>query len=208
MTGLYSLSVAGHPLVLHLVHDAKGRLTGHAFYTVGQVAPAVLRVRGRITGAAGSVTAAMTLKGASPDRSVAAALGFSLGLSASTRQLRGQGTGTIRSAGATEVVREEALVLPIPGPMDGSWALRVWLSPLGTAIGGTARLTLSNGVTHACLLKGRIVGPSTVDINVFGAPEDPLARAIRLAVTVGTLEGESAMLQTVAGRGYGQVLAR
>lgn len=208
LTGLYSLSVAGHPLVLHLVHDAKGRLTGHAFCTVGQATPLALQVRGRVTGAAGTVIAAITLKGTSPDRSVAAALGFSLGLSASTRQLRGEGTGTIRSAGATEVVREESLVLPVPGPMDGRWALRVWLSPLGTAVGGTARLTLSNGATHACLLKGRIVGPATVNINVFGAPEEPLARAIRLAVTVGTLEGESATLQAVSGRGYGQALAR
>ena len=206
LSGTYTTSAAGYPLVLNLVHDTKGRLTGRAIYTVGEAAGGVtLPIKGSVKGSAGRVVVKIALQGADQDRGVSVKLALNLALNAATRQLSGPLTGSVTLAGTATPVAD-SVALSIPVPMDGTWTLLLHLAPAGQTVTGTALLTLSNGVDYAYVVRGRTAG-SAVVLSLAVAPTDPLGSGITILATAVTLEGQWARLLSHSAKGYGQALA-
>jgi len=206
LSGTHVFDVIGNPLVLNVVHDTKGKLTGTATYTVAKASIVTMAVKGTVKGANGSVTMRGSMKGASPDRAVSVALALDLTVDTANRRLTGPLTGTVKAGGVTTPV-DEALCLDIPSPMDGTWALAFDLAQSGTAVTGTARLTLSNGAGHDVTVKGKTGANSTAVLGLAGDKADPAAKAIKIKATITPLEGGWARLEAFTGKGYGQTVA-
>jgi hypothetical protein len=207
LSGTYRLRVAENPLVLNLVHDALGRLTGNATYTVGEGTVVNLPVRGSVRGSAGNLVVKIALNGADPAKTVTVKLALALTLTpnAGLPQLTGPLTGRVTLAGTVTTVADP-VELPIAAPKDGSWSLRLRLAPAGRgAVTGSATLTLAGPVDYDYAVRGRILG-STLVLDLAGSPADPLARGIAIRAVATTLEGNLAMLQAFSGKGYGQTL--
>ena len=204
LSGTYSTEVGGMPLVIHLVHDSKGKLTGTAALTVLTVVT-TLPIKGAVRGAEGSLSARFGMKGVSSNRALRAAFAFDLTLNATTRQLVGQVTGSLSAAGITAPVEEPA-TLDLPASMDGTWALRFALVPGAKTVGGSATLTLSNGVAYECVVHARLSGLRVVG-DLTAAPADVSARGIRIRATMSQWSGGWARLEALAGTAYGQALA-
>ncbi len=205
LTGTYTTTVAGAPLRLHLVHDTEGRLNGTATYTVAKATVVTMPIRGSARGPDGTPSLLLSLHGADAAGSVSVHLTLALTLDAGTRQLTGTLIGTVTNA-ATTTPLSSHVALPIPAPMDGTWSVQFQLTPAGRTVTGTARLLLSNGVSHDVAARGRIAG-QTVLLSLAAAPGDPAAKGIHIRATALPLEGGWATLQTLSARGYGQTLA-
>jgi hypothetical protein len=207
LTGAYSVAVAGQPLVMHLVHDSRGRLSGTATYTAAGGAAVPLSVLGTVSGrAGGAVLARIALRGSDVARTASLDLAFTLTLNAGARQLRGPLVGTVTVGGVATPVAA-TVTLAIPAPMDGTWGLSFQLVPSGRSLSGTALLTLSNGVDYAFQVRGRSAGAAAV-LTLTGAAGDPLASAISLRTTIRPMLGQRAGLGALSGNGYGQTLRR
>jgi uncharacterized repeat protein (TIGR02543 family) len=204
LSGTYAAIVAGRPLLLNLVHESTGKLSGLATYTVADGTAVAMPIRGAVDGTAGSIALAGTLKGADPARVIAVSLALNLTVDTANRRLTGPLTGSVRNHGTTTPIRED-LALPIPLPMDGSWTLRLQLAQAGATVTGTALLTLSNGVGYALRVQGKAAGASAV-LGLSGAPAEPLARALRCSTTITPLTGGSARLERLSFKGYGQTV--
>jgi hypothetical protein len=205
LSGSYALTVAGKPLVMNLLHDTRGKLTGSAVYTVAKEAVVTMPIRGTVKGPAGSALASVSLRGTDPGKTAAVALRLSLTVNATVPQAEGTLVGSV-TIGAVKTVVDDDVTLPIAAPMDGSWSLRLDLSQAGTAIRGGAVLTLSNGATFAYRVKGKLKDTAAV-LSLAAEPADPAAKAISLKTTVLPREGGGATLQAFSGSGYGQSLA-
>jgi hypothetical protein len=204
LSGSYTATVAGSPLVMTLAHDPTGRLTGTAHYFIGKALRVDMPVKGSVKGSSGSLTMNGSLAGADPAKTVHVALALHLTVDIANRQLLGQIAGSLRdSTQNTPVVAN--VTLPIPSPMDGTWTLQFQLEQVHRKIAGTALLTLSNGVHYAFAVQGRIRGAETL-LTLDGAPANPAARAIGIRTTITPLDGGSARLERLSGRGYGQAL--
>jgi len=206
LSGAYALDAGGHPLVLNLVHDTQGKLSGSAAYTLAKDTVVTMPIKGSVKGTGGSITMKATMKGATPDKAVRASLAMNLTVDTGSRQLTGPLTGSAKSGGVTTTVNQD-LALPIPPPMDGTWTLAFQLAQSGTAVTGTALLTLSSGVEHGLTAKGKTGANSTAVLSLAGAASDPSARAIKIKTTLTPLEGGWARLGTFSGKAYGQTLA-
>ncbi len=204
LTGAYTTHVDGKPLLLDLIHDSRGRLSGTATYTVAAPTVVIVPLRGSVRGSRGALAAKLAIRGADPARTVSLALALNLTLDPAARLLRGPMTGSVRSDGDKSAV-SEIVDLPIPEHMDGAWALALHLDQGPRGLSGTALLSLSNGVHCAYSVRGRRIGQTAV-LSLTGALGDPAASALSLRATVLPQAGEWGTLQTLSGTGYGQAL--
>jgi hypothetical protein len=131
---------------------------------------------------------------------------MNLTVDTANRQLTGPMTGSVKSGGVTTAVKQN-LALDIPPPMDGTWTLAFQLTQSGTAVTGTALLTLSNGVDYAFAVKGKTGANGTAVLTLTGDKTDPAAKAIKIRTTITPLEGGWARIETFSGRAYGQTVA-
>lgn len=205
LSGTYTVTVAGHPLVMDLVHDSRGRVTGTATYTMAEDAVVTLPVRGSVKGSGGSVLLRGSLRGASPARTIDLALSLSLTVDAEARLLTGSITGSVKANGLTAAVHD-ALTLPIAAPMDGTWALQLQLAQGARTVGGNAHLELANGVGYAFQVLGKLSG-TTARLTLVGAAADPDAGGIRIGTRVLPREDGTAELESLSARAYGQAVA-
>jgi hypothetical protein len=205
LSGNYATAIGGNPLVLHLVHDTKGKLSGEATYTVAKETAVTAPVKGTAKGSAGALAAKIALKGANEDKTASVALTLNLTLDAANRQLVGTMDGSVTVAGASVPVATP-VTLPIPAPMDGTWTLLCHLVQGAKGITGTATLTLSNGDDFLYAVKGRVAG-DTVALSLKADATDPAAKGIKTKTTITPLEGGWARLETFGGRACGQTVA-
>jgi hypothetical protein len=205
LTGSYATTVLGNPLQFGLLHDSSGKLTGTAVYTPAQGDALNLPLKGSVKDAGAAVVAQFVLHGADAAGVLSVSLTFNLALDPVARTLRGHQTGRITTQGLATPVAQD-LVLPVPAPMDGTWALRCDVAPSGVVVTGTAQLALANGVHYHCTVQGSSAGSSTV-LTLTGDAVDPAARGLRFKCTLVTLEGGWALLQGCSGTGCGQTLA-
>lgn len=208
LTGSYVSRVDGNALALELVHDTRGKLSGRATLQLssgGAGVPLALSVRGSVKGVAGTLRAAIALRGTDATGARRAVLTLALALDAAVRQLRGPLTGTLQVHGiATPVV--ETVTLALPAAMDGTWSLRFELLQEGRGgYGGSATLTLANGVHHQLAAQGRADGAAAM-LNLTGRPADPPARAIHMRTAIDTLQGALTRLSIFSGKACGQTL--
>ena len=201
LSGTYSLTLAGRPLSLALVHDTGGRITGTADCSLGKATTLPLTVRGTVCGMAGSVHAKLTLRGAARAGTAAVNLTLNLALDTTARQLDGLLAGTLKLDGMTTPVAAN-VTLPLPPPNDGTWSVRFELLQGVRGTGGTATLALSNGVDHRLAVTGRTAGSMAV-LNLTGWPAD----GIRIRTTIETLAGALTTLATGSGQAYGQTVS-
>jgi hypothetical protein len=205
--GLYNMPIAGHPMVLSLVHDTKGTLTGKATYAVAQKTVLEIPVKGTAKGSASNVVVKIALKGADAEKTLSASLSINMTVSAAARQLAGGVTGKVTINGETTPV-STAMALPIPPPMNDTWALLLDLAQDAKGIGGTALLTLSNGVDYAFAVKGKAGSNGAAVLSLAGDPSDPAAKAIRIKTTITPLVGGAARIESFSGKGYGETVTR
>lgn len=205
LTGPYAATVNGSHLALYLTHDPSGTLSGTATYTLAKDTVVTMPIKGSVKGTRGSITMKGRLKGASPDKTVSVSLAMNLTVDTANRQLTGPLTGSICADGTITPV-DERLVLDIPEDMDGTWSLAFDLDQAGRNVTGTVVLTLSNGVRHSFIAKGRTGANDTVILTLAGDKCDPAARSIRIKTTMTALEGGLARLEAFSARGYGQTL--
>jgi hypothetical protein len=205
LTGDYATTVKGNPLTMALVHDATGRLSGTATYTVAADTVVTMPVRGSVKGAGGSICMKGTLRGADPARTTSIALTLNLAVDIAARRLSGRLSGSIGTDGSTAAV-DAPVTLVIPGAMDGTWALAFQLTQSGPAVTGTARLTLANGMACAFRVEGRKGANGTAVLSLAGDQSDPAARTFRVRTTITPLEGGWARLESFSAQGYGQAL--
>jgi hypothetical protein len=126
-----------------------------------------------------------------------------LAVDTNNRRLVSPLTGRVKSSGETTPVNQN-LALDIPPPMDGTWSLAFDLDQAGRAVTGNAMLTLSDGVGHPFLLKGRTNANSTAVLTLTSEKTDPAARAIRIRTTITPLEGGWTRIESFSGKAYGQ----
>jgi len=203
LSGTYALTVGGHALALRPVEDTKGKITGGSDLALGKAAVLGLPIKGSAKGKAGALAVKLGLKGARTDPAASAALTLTLTLNAAACQLTGPATGTISQGGVASPV-SETVSPAIPPPMDGTWTLAFQLVQSGTAVTGTATLTLSNGVDYACTAKGKTGMNGTAVLSLAGDKADPAAKAIKIKATITPLEGGWARVESFSGKGYGQ----
>ena len=132
---------------------------------------------------------------------------LTLNLTADTanRQLLGRLTGAIKQDGTTTPVDDD-LTLAIPGDMDRTWMLQFQLAQAGRKVSGTALLMLSNGVTHAFVVRDRTGADGTAALSLIGDPTDPASKALSIRTTITPLEGGWARIESFSGKGYGQTV--
>jgi len=206
LSGAYTATVKGYPLTLDLVHDTKGKLTGNATLAVAKATVVPMLAKGSAKGTRGNTVVKISLKGATADKTAAVSLALNLTVDAANRLLTGPLTGSVRSGGVTTVLNQ-SLALAIHGDMDGTWALAMDVDQAGTAVTGTALLTLSNGVACPLTVKGKTGAGNTALLTLAGDKANPAAKAIKIKTTITPLEGGWATLDAFSGKGYGQTLA-
>jgi hypothetical protein len=205
VSGTYALAVGGNPLVLNLVHDSRGKLSGTARYEGANATVVTMPVRGSVRGSAGVVRVKIALQGVDATRTTRVALALDLAVNAGTRQLVGRMLGTVK-VGAARTPVATAVAVAIPAPMDGTWTLALELVQNARSITGTALLTLSNGVDYSFPVLGRVAGQAVV-LKLAGGAEDRLS-GIGMWTTVTPLEGHWARLEALTANAYGQTLTR
>jgi len=205
LTGTTATTAAGAPLTLRMVHDAQGRLSGLATYTVAPGTVLTMPIRGGVRGARGAIVLNGALQGNDRARAVAVAFTLDLAVDAPARMLRGNLTGSIRNGAAVTRLAREPIAMPIPAPMDGTWTLRLQLTEDAGVIGGTALLRLSNGDTWSGRVSGSALGEAAT-IVVRADAAEPLAQAVVIGATVVPLEGGWARLEALSAVGFGQIL--
>lgn len=207
LSGTYdAVMVGGHPLALNLVHDARGRLTGTATYSLAEDGSLIMPVRGAVEGVSGSIVMKGAMRGDDSATDVSVSLTLNLTVDPANRELTGRATGGLKTSGTTKPVDDEAR-LRIPGDMDGTWALSCQLDQSENVVTGTALLTLSNDVEYSLVVKGKADDAGTVALSLTGAASDPAAKGIKLKAVVTQPQGGPAAPQAVTGRAYGQTLA-
>jgi hypothetical protein len=205
LSGSYALTVAGNPLVLNLVHDSSGKLTGGATYGAGPSTVVNLPIRGSVGASAGNTRAHIVLRGTDPARIVSLGLALDLTVNPSTRQLVGALTGSVTAAGTATPVAA-VVAVPIPAPMDGTWTLLLQLTAAGRTVTGSAQIVLSNGAAYVCRAQGRTAGAAVV-LNLAPAPGNQLGKGITARIAATPREGRLATLQAASIRAYGQTRA-
>jgi hypothetical protein len=204
LSGDYTATVGGRALLLHVLHDTYGRLSGSASYVATDETTVTLSIRGNVKGTSGSVLATMYLRGVAPEATLGATLALDLTLNGDARELVGPITGIVSRDGAQTAVAG-VLKLAVPTPMDGSWSLQLRLVAGATTVGGSASLALANGVAYAYIVKGRPHG-SNVSLTLASAGDDPAATGISIRAVVTPLEAGWARLNALTAKGYGQTL--
>ena len=208
LTGSYATTLDSHDLALNLVHDIRGRLTGVATLRVdtgSAVVPVTMSAKGGVKGDGTALTLALRLRGTDTQRQVAASLSLNLFLDAAARQLRGPVTGSLEVNGVMTPVAG-IVTLALRPSMDGTWSLLFELQQNPRGIGGTATLSLSNGVEYRSQVSGRTVGSAAV-LNLTGLPANRPAAGTRMRATIDTLGGALTELAGFVGKAYGQTLA-
>jgi hypothetical protein len=204
LTGAYS--ALANALALNLIHDTRGKLSGTATYAVAKDTTVEMPIKGSVKGTSGSIIMKGTLKGIDDSRTVSVSLRLNLTVDTATRQLFGRLTGKVKTNGTTSLVSED-LTLDMAGGMDGTWTLTFQLAQSGTAVTGTARLMLSDGTVHACVVRGKTAANNTAALTLTGHPAGPEARGIRIRTIITPLEGGWARIEALNGKAYGQALA-
>ena len=202
LSGSYALTVAGNPLILNLVHDSSGKLTGGAAYSAGPSTVVNLPIKGSVGASAGNTRAHIVLRGTDPARIVSVGLILDLAVNPISRQLVGTLTGSVTAAGTATPVAD-VVAVPIPAPMDGSWTLLLQLSAVGRTVTGSAQIVLSNGAAYACQVRGKTAGPAVL-LTLAAAPGNQLAKGITARIAATPREGRLATLQAASIRAYGQ----
>jgi hypothetical protein len=205
LTGTYAASVKGSLVVLSLVHGTTGKLSGAASYTMAKDTTVSMPVKGSVKGASGSITMKGTLKGTAPDKTVSVALTLNLTVDTANRRLTGPLTGSVKSGGVTTAVNQD-LALDLPAGMDGTWTLTLHLAQAGTAVGGTALLTLANGADYAFSVKGKTGPANAAVLTLTGDRADPAAKALKLKAGIVPLADGTARIESLAGKAYGQAI--
>jgi|GEM_PF-3215394 len=95
LSGIYNTTVAAYPLVLDLVHDAKGKVTGTGTYTVAKDAPVTATAKGTVKGTNGSVVVKVAIKGTNPERTVSVSLALNLTMGIPAHELTGTMAGSV-----------------------------------------------------------------------------------------------------------------
>jgi len=205
LSGAYATVAAGHPLVLSLVHDTKGKLTGSATYTPAGAPAVAMPVKGSTKGTEGNVVVTIALKGSDPTKAVSVALALNLTVNAAARHLTGPMTGRVTINGVQAPV-SASQDLAIPPPMDGTWTLLFVLQQGPRNLSGTAVLDLSNGMSYAYVVKGKPRAGQAALLSLSGAPADPAAKGIRIKATITALEGGWARIGAFSAKGFGQTV--
>ncbi|MBN2452050.1 MAG: hypothetical protein JXR77_16810 [Lentisphaeria bacterium] len=209
-SGSYAADILGGQLTLDFAQDTKGKIAvGTATYTLppagGKPAATItMPIKGKVKGANGVVTVALSMKGATQDKSASAAFKAVLELDPFSGRLEGPVSVKIKSEESLSDVVQVSL--PLPVGMDGSWSLRLEFDTPGKGITGTAWLTLSNGVSYHFLIKGKPAGIA-VALGLKGHPDDLPAKGIKMKTTVQPLEGGWADILSVSAKGLGQTVA-
>jgi hypothetical protein len=201
LSGTYAATVGNGSLLLNLVHDAKGRITGNATYALAEGAVANLEVRGSVRNHDGVVLVTLSARGADAARTLTAALTLALTVDAANQQLVGNVSARIGENGVTRLV-STALALPIPAPMDGTWSLAFELTPTAAGVRGAARLQLANGVAHELFARGKELGEAVV-LTLGVGPRSPATKCLRMRTTIVPLADGGARLDAFSGKGYG-----
>jgi hypothetical protein len=202
LSGVYNTAAKDHPLVLNVVHDSKGKLTGTATYApAGLPALSNIPIKGSVRSGGGQTLAKLTLKGANAAKTVSLSLTLNLAVNPATRRLTGPMTGSVTLNGVRTAVAANQ-DLAIPEPMDGTWTLNFELA-YGAAISGTAQLALANGDTYDCVVRGAMEGEQAV-LSLAGAPGDPAAVGLKIRAVITPLEGEWARLHSFLIEVFGQ----
>lgn len=201
------LSVAGQPLVLNLVHDSKGRITGSASYGAGKAAPVSLRVAGSVRGRADAVVLKVTLRNTAANSGVRVALVLDLALDPETRQLVGSVSGGVTDGGVWSDAGRP-LTLPVPPAMVGTWTLQFDLAPgtRGRITGQTWLAFSGEPLPRAEYAVRGVVSGSAVSLVLTGVPDSLPGRAMRVKARITPMEGGWARLDSFAANGYGQRL--
>jgi hypothetical protein len=216
LSGHYETQVASAPLVLDLVHDTKGKITGTGTLSAaaknGTAVSVPLAVKGSVRGSGGAVTALLSASGshtgtpAEPGLSASVSLAMNLTLDITHRRLLGAATLSQKVGNAT--TRTPAYCeLNLPAGNYGTYEILFQLAQSGTRISGTALLILANGADYLFAVKGTYPGDACL-LTLVGHRTEPPAKGIRIAATVRTLEGNAAHLDRLAVTGYGQTLAQ
>jgi hypothetical protein len=92
--------------------------------------------------------------------------------------------------------------------MDGTWTLQFDPDRSGRSITGTAMVALSNDIRRAFTAKGRTDANDTAVLTISGDPAEPAAKAIAITAKANALAGGRARIESLAAKGYGQVVAR
>jgi RHS repeat-associated protein len=205
-TGHYETALGTAFLTLDITHDSRGRITGEGSLELPATpAPVTLPlvVRGSAKGTSGSVVLKLNSRGNVATARVEVTL--TVALNPLTRQLTG--SASVKGKVGAETLRSVVphCVLEAPTGMVGAWTLRFVLDQAGRTVVGTAALRLSNGVTHAYVVKGKRAGTSAV-LSLTGTPANPASKAIKIRATITPLEGGSARLESLSLQGYGQSL--
>lgn len=207
LTGSYATRVGGQPLVLDILHDAGGRISGTAVLQLATgkgLVPVALAVRGSAKGSGGALQVRLEMSGAAAANAARAVLGFNLFLDQASRQLRGPVRGSLGS-GASSTPVDETAALAIPSAMDGTWQLRLDLAQGTREVTGSVTLTLANGVEHLYVLRCRPAGPA-VRGSLTADPAAGSTQSPRVTATLTALAGGWARLEALSGKGYGQSL--
>jgi hypothetical protein len=208
LTGLYSTAVNGNPLSLDLVHDTKGKLSGTAILTLDTgktLMPLRLPIRGNVRGAAGVLAVTLTLQGADASGSARAALVLKLALDREPARLTGMVTGSLTVNG-TSTPLPQPLTLTIPASMTGAWTLDFDLVWNRGGAGGTALLTLSNGIECVHTVTGKYTDQAAV-LTLWAQPGARAVTGNRIRTTIAPLEGAPARMTAFSGTLYGQTVA-
>ncbi len=208
LTGDYAMMIGANILMINMLHDTNGRLTGAAVLHVSagkDVLPVVLSIRGTARSSGDALVATLAMQSAAAAGASRATLALDVSLDSAARQLVGRCTGSVSSGAVTTSV-SQIVTLDLPAPMDGTWALCLEGPPGAREAAGTALLSLSNGVTHHLIVSGDATDPAAL-LSLAGPPPDPASRGIRITATVMPAPaGAPARLVVLSGRGYGQRL--
>ena len=205
LTGTYRATIAGNQLVMNIKQDGGDRVTGTATCTLAKATVVTMFIRGSVRGAAGKVMLKGVLAGTDAGKTVSLALALHLTVNTADRQIVGRISGSIRKGGVTTPVSADVAPLISTG-MNGTWTLRFQLDQTARGIGGSAELTLSNGVVQTFVVQGKLRGAKAA-LSLTASPGAGLLKAIGIRTSIAPLEDGSARLESFAVRGYGQAVA-
>jgi len=209
LTGHYDTTACGYPLRLDLVQDSHGRASGTGSLEVaGSLVP--LAVRGVVRGTEDALVLVLRARGTGillwSGLCAAIDLRLDLGLDPTARSLRGPAALDL-VAGAVPVHATAPCAMALPGPMDGSFLLRLDLAFAGRRALGHAELSLANGVAYPLAVRAGRVDGTAVRLVLVGAAAEPAASGLRMAITVTPLEDGTVRVEAFRAAALGQDVA-
>ena len=213
VTGHYETALGDGDLVLDLVHDAKGKITGTGTYSLlpdfaADPLALPVQITGKCRGKGGIVTLLLSIASTKESRresgaSFRAKMDLMLGFA--QRQL--VGTTTWKLTGSAGKRRGACpCILDLPADMDGTYTLTLDLDPDGATVTAAGTLTLANGTSFLLLGKGKSSSILT-ELRLRDDPLDPGARGILLRPGFVPFDGGNTILKSIVGKALGQKLS-